>query len=139
MEKRVFKIMNNFAELENVCIEANTFMSDNSFPKESAYTVALCLEEMGTNIIKYGYDDNDEHEIKVNLELNAELARLQLMDDGHEFNPLLVGPADVTSDISHRQVGGMGIHLTRSMASNIYYRRLDDTNVLTIEVVPVDK
>lgn len=118
-------------------MEANAFMSENDFPKESAYTVALCLEEMGTNIIKYGYDDNEEHEIEVNLELNPELARLQLLDDGHEFNPLQAAPADVTSDISHRKIGGMGIHLTRSMASNISYHRLDDFNVLTIEVVPV--
>jgi anti-sigma regulatory factor (Ser/Thr protein kinase) len=131
-----FKIKNTFAEIESLCDEINKLAQDNSFSEQIIFCLNVCLEEMLTNIVKYGYDDEHEHEIEIFLEIDNEIITLTIIDDGHEFNPLEVEIPDVNTDIRHRQVGGIGIFLTCKMANKVTYDRKDDKNQLTVLLSP---
>ena len=61
----------------------------------AVYVVNLAIEEIVTNILKYGYDDTAIHEILLRIEIHPGAVRLVLEDDGHEFNPLKVPEPDV--------------------------------------------
>jgi len=131
-----FKIQNTFPEIEQICAEVNTLAQNNSFSEQLIFCLNVCLEEMLTNIVKYGYDDKGSHEIEVRLEIANEIITLTIIDDGHEFNPLTAEQPDVDTDIKHRQVGGIGIFLTCRMANKITYARKDDKNILKILLTP---
>src|SRR4026209_2277009 len=55
----------------------------------ACYLAQLAVEELGTNIIKYGYDDQSEHTIRLSAACEESVFRFCLEDDGHEFNPCL--------------------------------------------------
>jgi anti-sigma regulatory factor (Ser/Thr protein kinase) len=131
-----FKIQNTFPEVEQICAEINTLAQKNSFSEQLIFCLNVCLEEMLTNIIKYGYDDKTGHEIEVRLEIANEIITLTIIDDGHKFNPLKADQPDMDTDIKHRQVGGIGIFLTCKMANKITYTRKDDKNILKIMLTP---
>lgn len=131
-----FKIKNTFAEVEQLCAEVNGLAQNNSFSEQIIFCLNVCLEEMLTNIIKYGYDDKNEHKIEVRLEIANEIITLTIVDDGHEFNPLEAEIPEINTDIKHRQVGGIGIFLTCKMANKVTYTRKDDKNVIKILLTP---
>jgi anti-sigma regulatory factor (Ser/Thr protein kinase) len=131
--KFAFKIANNLTELGNLCTKVNQILQEADIGAEPCYAINLALEEMGTNIIKYGYDDNDLHEIEMKLELGSQ-AVLTLVDDGHEFDPFSAEVTDLSTDIAQRSIGGMGIHLTKSMSESMEYHRTENKNRLRITI-----
>ena len=131
-----FKIQNTFNEIELLCAEINDLAQDNTFSEQLVFCLNICLEEMLTNIVKYGYDDKDKHEIEVRLKIDKETITLTILDDGHEFNPLDAEMPNIHTDIKHRQIGGIGIFLTRKMADEITYSRKNNKNILKISLSP---
>ena len=58
---------------------------------------------------------------------------IDIIDDGLPFNPLTEGPSvDVNAPIEERRIGGLGIHLVRSMMDDLSYRRENGKNHLTL-------
>lgn len=127
-------IETNFAELKQLTVAVDEFLQQQHLPGEPIYRIELALEEMLTNVIKYGYDSHVRNEAKITLAVLPEALKLTIEDWGHEFNPMLIETPDLSEDIADRPVGGVGIHLTRSMASQIDYQRDGDRNILIIWV-----
>ncbi|MHB9138450.1 MAG: ATP-binding protein [Victivallaceae bacterium] len=125
---------NDFEELAGLCHKVHNFLEDRKIPAAPVYKIDLALEEMLTNVVKYSYDDKDRHEIKVSLQLDNDRILLEMCDDGHEFDPLATPDANLSDEISERQIGGMGIHLTRSMVDSISYSRTGGYNIVKISV-----
>jgi len=129
------KIGNDLNELAGLCHEVHNFLEEEKAPASPIYKIDLALEEMLTNVIKYGYDDDARHEISVSLQLDQNRILLEMRDDGHEFNPLLEAPpSDLSGELEERRVGGMGILLTRSMVDAISYSRDGNLNAVTVSV-----
>ena len=58
---------------------------------------------------------------------------VEIADDGRPFNPLEDTPtADTTSPMDERPIGGLGVHLVRTLMSDVRYRRENDRNRLTM-------
>jgi serine/threonine-protein kinase RsbW len=93
----------------------------------------LALEEILANIISYGYSDNREHEIRVNLSVEPGKVRVDVEDDGQPFNPLEAPEADTTKPLEERTIGGLGIHLVRKLMDGLEYKRQGEKNLLTIK------
>src|SRR3982750_735297 len=98
---------------------------------DARYLAQLAVEELGTNIIKYGYDDQEEHFIRLRATPDTDVFRIVLEDDGHEFNPGLTPEPDPNLSIEERTPGGWGLSLVRRMTGMEYVRR-DDRNVVCI-------
>ena len=81
---------NDMQELTHVLQVVNVFLEPRALPSKLVYAVNLILEEILMNIIKYGYDDGESHEIEVQIEVEQEEVALTVIDDGREFNPLTV-------------------------------------------------
>ncbi len=54
---------------------------------EACYLAQLAVEELGTNILKHAYDDPDEHQIGLRAVWEEPWIRIEIEDDGHEFDP----------------------------------------------------
>jgi anti-sigma regulatory factor (Ser/Thr protein kinase) len=54
------------------------------------------------------------------------------VDDGLVFNPLLKEYPGQPVDIDDRPIGGLGIHLMKSLADDIVYERRESKNIVHI-------
>jgi len=123
---------NDMQELTHVLQVVNVFLEPRALPSKLVYAVNLILEEILMNIIKYGYDDGESHEIEVQIEVEQEEVALTVIDDGREFNPLTVPPPDHSKSAMDRLEEGLGLQFVRHMRNAIEYRREEDKNILKI-------
>jgi serine/threonine-protein kinase RsbW len=121
-------------ELNRVTMEAVGFVESSGIEPQAVYMTNLAIEEMTTNILKYGYDDSAAHEILLRLEVKPDLLVMTLEDDGHPFNPLDVPEPDVNQAEEDRIPGGLGIFLVRKLARRMDYERRENRNRLVIEI-----
>lgn len=127
-------IENNLPALSPLLISINHFLSGQSLPQETIFRVNLAIEEIVTNIVKYGYDDRNGHAIKVVLDLRPAMIHLRIEDDGHSFDPLQAPEPDIHVPLDQRKIGGLGLHLVRKLVDGIAYRREKDLNILEIDI-----
>lgn len=99
---------------------------------EALYFVLLAIEELVTNCIKYGYDDDGEHTIGIALSVAGPSLTMVVTDDGRPFDPLAVPPPDLSLDIQHRPIGRLGIFILRKLADQFAYERRDGANRVTL-------
>ncbi|MBW1942374.1 MAG: SpoIIE family protein phosphatase [Deltaproteobacteria bacterium] len=92
----------------------------------------VVFDELLSNIISYAYQDDQEHEIEIKIELTEEKLTVSIVDDGLPFNPLGVEAPNREIPMEERKVGGLGIHLVRSIMDKVSYQRRIDKNVLTL-------
>jgi anti-sigma regulatory factor (Ser/Thr protein kinase) len=127
-------VPNRVPDLIQAMQQAEDFLANKGLSPKALYLVILTIEEMGTNIIKYGYDDLHPHVIDLQLELLPQHVVVRLIDDGHAFDPLSAPEPDVIADLSERDPGGLGICLVRKLADGMEYRRQDGRNHLTVRI-----
>lgn len=104
---------------------------------QARFLAQLAAEELGTNTIKYGYDDSKEHWIRMSLTSAEEGYRVVLEDDGHEFNPCLSPEPDPNLGLEERQPGGWGLSLIRRLSAGMEYERRGNRNMVSV-LVPHD-
>lgn len=112
---------------------AEAWLEERQTPSKVAYFVALAIEEIVTNCIHYGYDDEAEHTIVITLDVQDGTLAVGIVDDGRPFDPLAAPEPDLTIQVQDRRVGGLGIHLLRNLADRIHYERVDGTNRMILE------
>jgi anti-sigma regulatory factor (Ser/Thr protein kinase) len=127
-------IPNRVPDLLQAMQQAEDFLANKDLSPKALYLVILTIEEMGTNIIKYGYDDAGPHVLELRLDLSPDSVVVHLIDDGHAFDPLSAPEPDVNADLATREPGGLGICLIRKLADGMEYRRRDGRNHLTVRV-----
>jgi len=97
-------------------------------------TLNMALDEVLSNVIQYAFpNDPAEHYIEVEGEVRDEWVVLTIKDDGIPFNPLTVEPPDLSRPLHECEIGGLGIHLVKSMFDDMCYHRTVRHNVLTIK------
>ena len=96
------------------------------------YRVTLVIEELVVNIINHGHDDG-VHDIEIAMTSEPDALTVEIIDDGRPFDPLSDAPEpDLDSLLEDRPVGGLGIHLVRTMMDEVHYRREQDRNHTTL-------
>jgi len=126
------RIKNRLEEIDRLHLFWSGFADQAGLAPEIRFKVELALEEAVANIVRHGFADDLGHEIAVELELSGGSMRIRLEDDGRPFNPLKAPPVDVDQLLEQRPIGGLGIHLMRSLMDRIRYRRIAGRNVLSL-------
>lgn len=97
------------------------------------FALRLAVEEVCTNLIDYGYRGRPPGPIEVIAHDGGDRVTLEIRDRSPPFDPDSAPPPDLTSDVEHRAIGGLGWHLVKNMVDEIRYAA--DTpagNVLTV-------
>lgn len=100
---------------------------------DAIYAINLALEEVLTNTISYGYDDGAAHEIVVDFNLRENELTVTLTDEARPFDPLQAPAPDVNAPLEDRPIGGLGIHLAKTMMDGMHYRHEAGKNILTMK------
>jgi len=133
-QKKSIRFKNNLSELEKLNLVLAEFGERYHLPSKVLFNLNLALEEILTNIISYGYDDREEHEIIVRLSLEQGELTAEVEDDGLPFNPLEAPEPDLNKPLEERPVGGLGIHLVRKLMDELAYQRQEGRNLLLFKI-----
>ena len=109
-----------------------SFATQHDIGGKLRYHLLVSIEEILTNIIKYGFDEQGVHPIHITFRNDSGAIEMEFEDRGREFNPLEVGEPDLDTPIEDRQLGGLGIHLVKNMVDVAQYRRVGDRNILLL-------
>jgi len=95
----------------------------------------LLIDELIMNVCMYAYPEGRPGEVTVTYSVPArgELC-VEVADQGIEFNPLKTEPPDLTLSLQERPIGGLGIHLVKTLATSLSYRREQGWNRLTFGI-----
>ena len=131
MSAHVFlKIAPSHEQLELIPAAVEEFAEQDNWPPDLVFKLNLVLEELGVNIVNYSGATGD---IEISLASDEERVTVEISDDGRPFNPLLDQETpDISAPLGNRPIGGLGIHLVRSMMDEMWYSREDGKNKLAM-------
>ena len=115
-------------ELRRLSAWVRSCAATASVSEDVAYRMELCVNEAAANIIFHGAAP----ELTVEFEEVGDRTRLIISDEAPAFDPLQHPPMRAFTSIEDAPTRGFGIHLLRSFASAIEYRREANRNVLTL-------
>jgi serine/threonine-protein kinase RsbW/sigma-B regulation protein RsbU (phosphoserine phosphatase) len=133
-EQLTLKVTNDLAAIPQAAAELDAFCSTHALSSRTAHRFNLALEEVLANVIAYAFPAGGRHEIDVRIAHRDGRLYATVTDDGVAFNPLTRPTPDLHAPIEERQVGGLGIHLLRTLTDTADYRRDGDRNVLTFSM-----
>jgi anti-sigma regulatory factor (Ser/Thr protein kinase) len=126
------RLRNSFEAIPPANEAVTQWLESRHAPPAACYLANLAIEELVTNCVKYGYEDNQEHVIEINLSVADGQMTLTISDDGLAFNPLEAPEPDTNLPLEARPVGGLGLHLVRKLADHMSYERHEGRNRLTV-------
>ena len=92
----------------------------------------LAVGEIFANVASYAYEETGY--LRVEIYTKKQMVYIQFIDAGYAYDPLQRDMPDVSKDIDARQIGGLGIFITRKVVDFIDYERHCGLNVLTIGI-----
>lgn len=130
-----FELKNKLSELKALNQHLTAFGRDIGLPEISISEINICLDELFTNTVLYGFKDDRKHKIKFTMQVDDNILMVSIEDDGVPFNPLEKKEVEFPEDIMSAKIGGLGIHITRELMDNISYERKRGKNKLTIKKI----
>ncbi len=126
------RIKTEVSELERIFAAVDELGSQHNWPADFVFRINLVIEEVAMNCIKYCHMEGVA-DFEIRMVPENDVLTIEITDAGRPFNPLTDAPeADTDSGIEDRAVGGLGIHLVRTMTDEMRYRREGDQNHLTL-------
>ena len=92
----------------------------------------LAVEEIFINIASYAYAPG-EGDAALRVEAAPDAVTLTFRDRGIPYDPLEKEDPDVNVLAGDRQIGGLGIFLTKQIMDEAHYEYRDGQNVLTLK------
>ncbi len=118
------------SELESILEE---FASEHEVPKPLQLRLNLMLEELVTNSVNYGFRAVQAPELTLSLSVEGDMMIASLEDNASEFDPFEEAPeVNTSSDLADRPIGGLGVLLTKELADEYAYKRINERNCITL-------
>lgn len=131
MAETSITIRNDISEVRQLAKWAGLFCDANGL-QALEHRLTLVLEELLTNVIAYGYDDEAEHKINAQIILQDGVLTAVFEDDGRPFNPYEAQKPVMSGPLETRTLGGLGIHLILTIMDSVDYARVGDRNCTTM-------
>jgi anti-sigma regulatory factor (Ser/Thr protein kinase) len=126
-------ISNEISELGKVQAAVDKVSERWELPAKVSMNLNLVLEEIISNTIFYGYNDDAGHKIFLDFTLGDGFVEIQIRDDAAEFDISVTGEfKDLDKSAEERKIGGLGIHFVKTLMDKIEYKRENEENILTL-------
>ncbi|MBO5866862.1 MAG: SpoIIE family protein phosphatase, partial [Clostridia bacterium] len=95
--------------------------------------ICVAIEEVFVNVAHYAYGDGvgDVH-LKIAFDQTSRTVTFQMCDKGVPFDPLAKPDPDITLTAEERQIGGLGIFITKKTMDTVSYAYENGQNILTM-------
>ncbi|MBS2034194.1 SpoIIE family protein phosphatase [bacterium] len=122
-------LINQMSELDRLAQVLEGFAASFHLSAGVANALQLAVEELFTNAVSYGYEPGVTGSLELSLDVREGFLLVELSDDARAFNPFQDGPAvNPQAGLEQRGIGGLGIHLTRTLFDEMEYVRQEGRN-----------
>jgi anti-sigma regulatory factor (Ser/Thr protein kinase) len=98
--------------------------------EDAAYAMNLAVEEIFTNMIKYGGGGGD---VSIGVEVRSGRLLIEIVHPGaRPFDFTRAVAVDTTRPLGDRDPGGIGLHLVRSVMDDVAYAHEDGAARITM-------
>ena len=106
------------------------FAIEQSLAAGDKVLMLIVIEELLTNLQRYGYPDRAAEQGSAHIALDLKDAELtiEFFDDGQAFDPLAHAGPDLDAPLESRSEGGLGLLLVRKLVDDASYQRIGDRN-----------
>jgi len=118
----------SYAGLKDLFDECLRFADRHEIGNDVRHDMYVAIEELVSNVIRHGGRPGIRPRVTVSAALTPGTLRVTVADNGPAFDPLSVPAPDLTQPIETRDIGGLGIHLVRSLMDDVQYRRQHGRN-----------
>ena len=122
----------DLAEIDRINTEFTQFAEECGLAAGVGQKICIVFDDLLNNIISYGFSDDEDHQINIDISATAERLLITVADDGVPFNPFdQVGP-DTSLSVEDRDIGGLGVLLVTELMDQSSYQRRRDQNIVTL-------
>ena len=103
-------------------------------PAKAQMQMELAAEEIFVNIANYAYaPEKGRAVVRVEVSDDPVTVTLNFIDQGKPYDPLKRKEPDITLPAEEREIGGLGIFLTKKTMDDVSYEYRDGQNILTLK------
>jgi anti-sigma regulatory factor (Ser/Thr protein kinase) len=96
-----------------------------------SFSVNMAVEELFTNMIKYGA--SGEREILIGIDKSESQLKIKLVDyDSEPFDLTDLDSVDTSAPLNQRRPGGLGIHLVKCIMDEVRYEYKNRTTHISL-------
>lgn len=128
---RLFHYHSNIQEIPRIREDLEFLKNEWAISDSEIRQILVIIEELFSNIIRYAFEDTQEHTVDIKLGYSASQIEIEIIDDGIPFNPLEY-EMGAMADPASSDAGGMGLTLIRAFSSKVSYKRNSGRNHLKI-------
>ena len=100
----------------------------------TTFGARVCIAEIAANVLEHGASPCEAVEFGVTLGRRESGLDIEITDSGPQFDPTAVSERPLPSSLDEAEIGGVGLRLVRSYASDITYRRDGLCNRLKLHI-----
>lgn len=120
MEQRI-EVPAEWSSIERLIAFTDEIESGLSLSDDQGYLLRLVIEEVATNIVKYGYADLPPGTMQLRCACEGGILSITFRDQGHPFDPRECPEPDMDGDVHKRVIGGLGLFLVREFSDSLSY------------------
>ena len=109
------------------------FCEEQGIDMDVCMSLNLAIEEAVVNVMNYAYPNGTTGYVDIEAEADESAVTFTISDNGTPFNPTEKADVDITLSAEERPVGGLGIHLVRTIMDMVSYEYADHKNILTLK------
>ena len=131
MTNKVFKAKTE--ALSDVLGFVDLMLEKYECPMKLQTAICVAIEEVFVNVAQYAYKDG-EGDVELGIGFNKESRAVifRMSDSGVQFDPLKKPDPDITLSADERDIGGLGIFITKRTMDSIEYAYENNKNILTM-------
>ena len=95
--------------------------------------ICVAIEEVFVNVANYAYKDGDGNvEFDMGFDEQTRIVTFKMVDSGVQFDPLKKEDPDISLSAEERNIGGLGIFITKKTMDSVTYAYENGKNILTM-------
>jgi len=102
------------------------------FSSHKISRIHVAVEEVVVNIIKHAFKDPTGEFIHIEAQDTPQYIIFRIIDSAPPFDPLSVPAPPMDTDLTCRQIGGLGLLLAREFSDQVTYTRHNKKNIFEL-------
>ncbi len=125
-------LVNDLREIANVAGQIDEFCAERNFAPQIGHAVNLSIEEILTNRISFGYDDDEQHRIEIIVRVEESQLVVAIVDNSAPFDLSATAENDgeESAEEGEELLAGLGLFLVNQVMDSVEYRRKNECNIL---------
>ena len=102
-------------------------------PMKIQTAICVAIEEVFVNVARYAYPDTEgDMTLHIGFDEHTREVICRMSDKGIPFDPLKKPDPDITLSAEEREIGGLGIFITKKTMDSVTYAYENNENILTM-------